>query len=216
MDRIKDYIKTHKHILFLLYGPIYFIWFFSLEAWTDRNWTIVHCHLDDLIPFVPVFIIPYYLWFAYMAFFCAYFYLKLPVKDTVKLYSTLVISMTVTLIIYTIWPNALNLRPADVSENGFFSGMVARLYKTDTDTNVCPSLHVLNTLTVLAAYFSSGKFKGKHLQNAAFVLISVLICASTVFLKQHSVLDVLAAFGLFIACQILVYVPKWEKVFKIK
>lgn len=212
-SQIKNYISSHKHILFILYGPLYLVWFLALEAWTDRDFTIVHCKLDDLIPLVPAFIVPYYIWFAFVAFFCIYFYLKMPVSDAVKLYAALEISMTVVLIIYTVWPNALALRPAEVQTENIFSESVADLYEIDTDTNVCPSLHVLNTLTILVAYFASGKFKGKHLLNLGMVTISLLICASTVFLKQHSLIDVAAAAALCVVCTLLVYVPDWRKIF---
>lgn len=212
-NQIKKYISSHKHILFLLYIPVYLIWFFALEAWTDRDFTIVHCELDDLIPLVPAFIVPYYVWFAFVAFFCIYFYFKMPVADAVKLYAALEISMTVVLIIYTVWPNALALRPTEVQTENLFSESVESLYEIDTDTNVCPSLHVLNTLTIAAAYFISGKFKGKHLLNAGMIVISLLICASTVFLKQHSLIDVASAAVLCAVCILFVYVPDWKRIF---
>lgn len=216
MNLIKNYIRSHKHILFVLYVPFYFLWFTALEKWTDRNWTILHSTLDDSIPFIPLFIIPYYIWFIFVIFFCIYFYIKMPVQNTIKLYSALTISMTITLIIYTVWPNALELRPVHLDENDIFSTMVERLYGFDTSTNVCPSLHVLNTLTITFAYFISGKFKGRHLLNMVMIILPLSICASTVFLKQHSIIDIYAAIALFAVYTPIIYIPKWEKVFSKK
>ena len=213
MEKIKDYICNHKHILFILYAPFYCIWFMALERWTDRDFTILPGGLDDLIPFVPAFIIPYYLWFAFVAFFCIYFYLKMPQSDAIKLYANLEISMTLTLVIYTIWPNAVNLRITDLQVDGIFTKLVSGLWSFDTDTNVCPSLHVLNTLIIVVAYFNSGKFRGKHLQNTLLVILALAICASTVFLKQHSILDVFAAFVFCAVISTIIYLPDWSKVF---
>lgn len=213
MQRIKQYISTHKHILFLLYAPFYFAWFAALERWTDRDFTILHSPLDDVIPFVPAFIIPYYIWFAFVAFFCIYFYMKVERSETIKLYSALVFSMTVTLIIYTIWPNAISLRLTDLEPDNIFTKLVAGLWSFDTDTNVCPSLHCLNTMTIMVAYFRCGNFKGKHLLNTFMVLLALSICASTVFLKQHSIIDVYAAVAMCIACSLIIYLPNWAKIF---
>ncbi len=202
-----DYIKSHKHILFIIYVPIHFIWFAALEAWTKRDFTILHCGLDDIIPFVPQFIIPYYLWFPFVAFFCIYFYIKMPVRETVKFYTSLVSGMVLTLIIYTIWPNALSLRPEVIEEGGIIGSLVSGLYVIDTDTNVCPSLHVLNTLAIDVAYFVSDKFRGRHLQNIGMIILSALICMSTVFLKQHSVIDVASAVVVCIVISLVIYLP---------
>ena len=206
----------NKHIFFILYAPVYAIWFFSLEKWTNRDFTILYCTLDDMIPFVPAFIIPYYIWFAFVAFFCVYFYMKMPQSDAVKLFANLEISMTITLIIYTVWPNAISLRITDLQPDGIFNKLVYNLWNFDTDTNVCPSLHVMNTLTIMVAYFKSGKFKGKHLQNTLLVILAAAICASTVFLKQHSIIDVFAAFGLCAVCSSLIYLPDWNRIFSSK
>jgi membrane-associated phospholipid phosphatase len=214
MKRLKEYYSTHKHILFLLYIPIYFIWFFSLEKWTDRDFNILHCRLDDLTPLLDGFIIPYYLWFPFVAFFCIYFYHKMSVKECVQLFSSLVIGMTITLIIYTVWPNAVSLRPAELENDGIFSIWVAELYKIDTVTNVCPSLHVLNTLIIDVAFFRAEKFKGHKILRAFVALLSFSICISTVFLKQHSYIDVACAFLLCALVSFIVYVPDWVTIYK--
>lgn len=207
LKNLIDYIKSHKHILFIIYAPIHFIWFAVLEAWTKRDFTILHCKLDDIIPFIPHFIIPYYLWFPFVAFFCIYFYIKMPVKETVKFYTSLVSGMVLTLIIYTIWPNALSLRPEIIEDGSIIGSLVSGLYVIDTDTNVCPSLHVLNTLAIDVAYFVSDKFRGRHLQNIMMIILSALICMSTVFLKQHSVIDVISAVIVCIVISLVVYLP---------
>ena len=69
---------------------------------------------------------------------------------------------------------------------------MARFYAFDTNTNVCPSIHVIGAVACLAAGWHSRRF-GTPLWRAVFTVITVLICLSTVFLKQHSAPDVFAA-----------------------
>mgnify|MGYP000388149172 CR=1 FL=1 len=55
---------------------------------------------------------------------------------------------TIFLIISTIFPNGQDLRPVVFERDNVFVDMVRMLYRADTCTNVFPSLHVFNTLSV--------------------------------------------------------------------
>jgi membrane-associated phospholipid phosphatase len=124
--------------------------------------------------------------------------------------------MTICLIIYTVFPNGQNLR-VDLNSLGrrnILIDLMSKLYKFDTDTNVFPSIHAYNSIGAFIAINKSERLHNKKwLQISAFVL-TVLICMSTVFLKQHSVLDVFGACALSIIMYTFVYVPDWKKVFK--
>ena len=66
------------------------------------------------------------------------------------------------------------------------------MYRTDTATNVCPSIHVFNSVTLLLAYYRSHIFdapRRRWMRPAAAVLCISIVC-STVLLKQHSCIDV--------------------------
>lgn len=54
--------------------------------------------------------------------------------------------MTIFLIICTVFPNGLNLRPEVFTRDNFCIELVKRIYQTDTPTNVLPSLHVYNSI----------------------------------------------------------------------
>ena len=82
------------------------------------------------------------------------------------------------------------------------------IYAADKPTNVCPSLHCYEALTIHIGMVQSGLFKkGKRLFQTVSVLTLALICLSTVFIKQHSVVDVAA--GLLLAAPMYVLVYKW-------
>ena len=65
---MKKFILKYRHALpLLIYGIIYMSWFAHLEKTVTKNYRVIHMNIDDYIPFVEVFVIPYFLWFAYVA-----------------------------------------------------------------------------------------------------------------------------------------------------
>lgn len=89
---------------------------------------------------------------------------------------------------------------------------VAMFYQFDTNTNVCPSIHCLGAMAVAFAAWDTERFR-KPLWKAAFFAMALLISVSTVFVKQHSAVDVLSAWALCAVSYVFVYrlLPKGEK-----
>lgn len=211
---IRQFILNYKHAVVLLYFFIYITWFEYLEH-TVKNFTPIHCKLDDLIPFNEYFIIPYMLWFFYIFITVAYF-LFTSKTDFYKICAYLFIGMTICLTIYTIFPNGHELRANidSLGRSNIFIKLISDLYKVDTPTNVFPSIHVFNSVGAFIAINKSSKLHPKKwLQWSAFIL-TVLIILSTVFLKQHSVLDIFGALTLNIIMYVIIYVPSWGKAAK--
>ena len=99
--------------------------------------------------------------------------------------------MTVFLVVSTVYPHGHYLRPRVFERDNIFITLVKGLYLIDTPTNLFPSIHVYNSLGVHLAVINSEKLKEKRwLRRGSFVLMSAII-ASTMFLKQHSVFDVI-------------------------
>ena len=168
-------------------------WFCYLEQHVTKNFHVIYAPIDDKIPFVEFFIIPYYIWFPFMAVAVLYLFFK-DKDEFYQVIKFLVIGMTVFLIFSTVYPNGQTLRPTIFERDNIFVDMVKRLYKTDTPTNIFPSIHVYNTLGVYIAIRAS-----KHLQKNKWIqignlVLTVSIILSTVFLKQHSILDMVGAF----------------------
>lgn len=125
--------------------------------------------LDEFIPFVDYFVIPYILWYAYVFITVFYFMFAMPAEDFNKMAAFLMSGMIITLIIYTVFPNGQLLRPESFENNGFFVSLVKRIYKKDTPTNVFPSLHCLNSLAATIAIFSCQKFRRKKSVSRLFI-----------------------------------------------
>ena len=194
-SRLNAFIEKNKHAFLLLYFCIYFPWFHHLERTVTTHFHVIHTALDDRIPFCEYFIVPYLLWFGYVAWAVGYFYFKNK-DEYFKLCAMLFTGMTVFLVISTIYPNGHYLRPAYFEHNNIFIQMVKWLYATDTPTNLFPSIHVYNSLGVHISVMNSGRLKNRRWVRRISFVIMVAICLSTVFLKQHSVADVTGALAL--------------------
>lgn len=114
--------------------------------------------IDNHIPFIEYFIVPYLVWFVFIAVTVAYFLIK-DKWGFYRLCAFLFSGMTIFLIICTVFPNALNLRPTAFPRDNVFTDMVKVLYKTDTPTNVLPSIHVFNSIGVSIAISHSNDLK---------------------------------------------------------
>lgn len=190
---LKAFFKKYKHAVTWLYFAIYLPWFIYLEKHVVKSYHVIHMDIDDKIPFNEVFIIPYMLWFAYVAVTFLYFFFS-DMRSYQKMCIFLFSGMTIFLIISTIYPNGHLLRPTTFENNNIFTQMVSALYKADTPTNLFPSIHVYNSIGTHLAIIKSDKLKEKKgLCFASFILMTLIIM-STVMLKQHSVFDIITAF----------------------
>jgi membrane-associated phospholipid phosphatase len=114
--------------------------------------------------------------------------------------------MLVALAICTIFPNGQNLRP-EISQlpDNIFGNVIATLYKGDTSTNVCPSIHVYNSVAACVVIWNSDRFQNSKTMKIISGSLALLISLSTMFLKQHSFIDVVCALLLAFIMYALVY-----------
>lgn len=213
MSPVVDYRKLRfsnlnspefRHVKLLLFWPIYGLLFMFVERFYPvEHYYAVHCSLDDVIPFCEYFVIPYIFWFIYMGGMVLYTFLY-DIDAFKKMMKFIILTYSVTIFIYLIFPTCQELRPTQFERDNIFTQIVASYYQFDTNTNVCPSIHVIGSLAVM--------FAGLHAKNLqrpgwkiAFVVSAVLICLSTVFLKQHSAIDVVAALPLCAAAYYLCF-----------
>ena len=175
-------IKKYRHgFVILSYFIVYLILFNYLEQRPVHSYHIVHTVFDDMIPFCEIFIIPYLLWFPYVILTVAYFLF------------------------------IQQLRPAVFPRNNIFTQLVAGIYKTDTPTNILPSIHVFNSLAVYFAIRHCQALKNKKWIQIGSLILSTLIVLSTMFIKQHSVIDVCLGTTLALFGHLLFYPQRVEE-----
>ena len=187
----------------LMYGALYITWFSIIEKHRFSHYAVIHTALDDRIPFIEAFIVPYYLWFFYVSLTLVFFILTLEVEDYYKNFFFLTTGMTLFLVISTLFPNVQHLRPAVMPRDNIFTALVQIIYSKDTSANLWPSIHVYNSIGTMIAVRKSKKFN-KRLKISSDIL-GTLIILSTMFVKQHSVYDVATAILMAVIFYIFYY-----------
>ncbi|MCR5031739.1 MAG: phosphatase PAP2 family protein [Lachnospiraceae bacterium] len=196
--------KSKAFLPSIAYMVFYLLWFAYLEKTTTRNYTLIHTKVDDYIPFLEVFIIPYLMWFFYVAFTVIYLYLTNR-REYIRACIFLFTGMTIFLAISTIFPNGHHLRPTYMSRDNIFTAMVSTLWRSDTATNLWPSIHVYNSIGAHVALMHSPEFTARKRNRVISLILCISIILSTMFLKQHSVFDVATAFIMAAIMHLLVY-----------
>ena len=211
-QKLKFYISKYKHAILLLYFLFYMPYFMFLNDYTPtrEDVNVIYCQLDEYIPFAEFFVLPYFIWFAYIA--AGFVFLILASREEfVRMCIFLYTGMTICLIIYTIFPNCQQLR-IDYNALGRSNVLIEAirsLQGMDTPFNVFPSIHCLNSIGMHIAIVKSKKItKHRNIVVWASFILMVLIVLSTVFVKQHSVLDVFGAIILCIPLYFLAYKTK--------
>lgn len=202
---MKAFMEKYKHgIPLALYGVVYLLWFILLEQRKTTDYMVVHMNIDDYIPFCEVFVVPYLLWFVYVPAVLLYLFFRNR-EDYWKNVVFLCTGMTVFLIISTFIPNIHHLRLRQFPRENVFTWIIGLLWKTDTPTNLFPSIHVFNSLGAHFAVISNEKLSANKWIRRGSLLLCVSIILSTMLIKQHSMFDVLTAFIMSAVMYAVVY-----------
>jgi len=200
-----SFIMRYRHLLLSAVGWAAFLFLFFLLKTAIKPIYFIHSPLDELIPFVKWALFPYSMWYVYLV--VVQLYLGLTSRaDFVRLQAYLFTGMGICLFFYTVYPNAVAFRPVIVQKD-VVSRMVASLYKVDSSAMVTPSMHVFDAIALHVALVKNEATSHNRLLLASSFVIVVLICASTVLLKQHSVIDVL--WGVVLAAAL--YFPVYRR-----
>lgn len=151
--------------------------------------------IDEKIPYTPQFIVIYILWYPMIAFFPVLLY-----YCSASGYAVYMVAITtdilISLAVYLVYPSSFE-RPAP--PDGFWGWIMRIVYRCDYKGKNCmPSMHCSMCFIIIAFSVS---VKGIPLwMRMVFSIISVLIVFSTVFTKQHVIIDVITAALLAAVC----------------
>ena len=199
----------YRHVLLLGGWLAYFALYFVTENLIPYGRCHeVWCALDDRIPFCEIFVLPYVGWYLLVAGSLLYLLLyDIPSFRRLSIY--IMITQAGAMLTYILWPSIQNLRPETLPRSNFFTWILNIIYAFDTPTGVCPSLHAAYSIAIWSVFW--------HRRETALwwrILLPILvltIVAATFFVKQHSVLDALAAVPLCLIGEALIY---WFRVLK--
>jgi len=196
--------QLRRCLVLLLYWPVYgLLFWFAEHHFHPARWHVMHCALDDLIPFCELLLVPYLFWFVFLVGIHVYTFFT--DRDTFeKLMRFIILSYSIGLCFFYLYPTVQHLRPTVFPRDNLLTRLTAAFYLHDTNTNVCPSLHVVGSMAVWYAARETRLFQKKG-WRLFFHITTFLICVSTVFLKQHSIIDVLVGLAVSHCVYRLVY-----------
>lgn len=193
----------YQHLLLWLTWLIYFALYFITENLIPaENCHVMHCALDDIIPFCEWFLIPYTGW--YLLVFCSLLYFTLyDVEAFKRLQVYIFITQLVAMTVYILYPSRQDLRPLVFERDNILTRIMGIIYAFDTNTGVCPSLHVAYSLGIASVWLK--KKDASPAWKAFIVVFVILICMATAFVKQHSCVDIFWALPLGLFAEILTF-----------
>ena len=197
-------LSSRRGLNLLLFWPIFFLIFTYAECYFPAVYYYsMHCRLDDLIPFCKWFVIPYVIWFPFVGGMVAYTFFRNGAVYR-RLMKFIILTYSAALLAFFLFPTCQHLRPVLFWRHDLLTRMIVSIYANDTNTNVCPSIHVIGSLAVWLAARDMKQLP-PLLRKFFIPAMAILISISTVFLKQHSALDILAALLVCAAAYPLVY-----------
>ena len=131
------------------------------------------------------------------------YFLACRVESFRKLQTYLIILQVLAIAIYVAFPSRQDLRPEQFARDNVLTRGVAFLYSIDTNTGVCPSMHVAYSIGIASAWLKERTIKVGW--KVAIGAVAGIICLSTMFIKQHSAVDFFAALPLCLLAEYLVY-----------
>ena len=201
----------HKYSLILLYWPIHSIWYELLRiCFLDDKVLLIESPLDAKIPFCEWFIIPYCTWYFCIAAIVIYPLFKSDRREFLRSNLVLMGAMLIPMFICTFIPNGIDeaLRPDfdALGRDNFAIDLVKMIYAADTPPrNVMPSMHVSISFAMFFVILQSKTMCKSVYAKLLSGIWCVMISASTVFIKQHSILDVYAGIAVAVIVALIGY-----------
>lgn len=188
-DNIAKIVPRYAVIPFVILLIINVLVYMGTRVITDgMNHFDISGYVDHKIPFLPVFSVPYML--AYVQWFACFIVVSRYEKNyCYKVMCGEMIAKVLAGVIFLLFPTTM-LR-AEINGTDIFSQAVGMIYRLDAPTNLFPSIHCLESYICMRVVIEM-KSADKSFRIAN-VIMSLLVFMSTVFIKQHVVLDFFGA-----------------------
>ena len=201
LRRLNDPRFSHAKLLagWIFYFTMYFITENLIPA---ERCHPIHCALDDLIPFNEWFLFFYVGWYllVFGALIYTFFY---DVENFKKVQIYIITTQVIAMTCYVLYPSRQDLRPEVFPRENILTALMAFIYSFDTNTGVCPSLHVGYSVGILSVAIKDRELgTGWKIALAVFVL---MICLAVCFVKQHSALDVFWAIPMCLVAEVITF-----------
>ncbi|MGM9876467.1 MAG: phosphatase PAP2 family protein [Bacilli bacterium] len=187
---MKNYLKENKNRIIILFGAFIFqsLIYFITKLF-QNNPVYLNNAIDDRIPFIPSFVIFYVMWYLFLILI-PLLILKYNKKVFDKYIVVSIVYAILEGIIFILFPTTMNRQPLVVTD--ISTWIVDIIYKVDTPVcNLFPSAHCAFSILFIISILDVKEVKKEY--KILIIISSLLIILSTVFIKQHVVVDVLGA-----------------------
>ena len=170
---MKNYLKENKNRIIILFGAFIFqTLIYFITKLFQNNPVYLNNAIDDRIPFIPLLILKYN-------------------KKVFDKY--IVVSILYAIlegIIFILFPTTMNRQPLVVTD--ISTWVVDIIYRVDMPVcNLFPSAHCAFSILFIISILDVKEVKKEY--KILIIISSLLIILSTLFIKQHVVIDVLGA-----------------------
>jgi len=190
-----------KKIITILLLIIFQTSLYFFAKFTPFEYHIVNIEFDNCIPFISIFVFPYILWYISL-FLVPYLFSKYD-ETLYRVYiKTIFISLLIAFLIYYFYPTTLIRDSVEVKDIPTY--LISLIYEIDTPAiNCLPSAHCI--LSFVHIYITLIIKKMNKKVKGLIITQSILVILSTVFIKQHVIVDVISAYVLSLVVYLITY-----------
>jgi membrane-associated phospholipid phosphatase len=183
--------KNYYPLLLMLVFPILGIIYAMSNNNSNQEVYSLLTAVDQSIPFIKAFALPYSVWIFYI-YVCLVYFFKKDINVYYRALLTYIICALICYLIYSVFQTTVP-RPMVMGSDPI-SRLMRYIYNRDQPFNCFPSIHCFSSYMVMRMVWT-GSFRNKW--NVTLITgVSSLIIISTLFVKQHVIMDALA--GIFL------------------
>ena len=156
---------------------------------SPERYIYLDMEIDKMIPLIPAFIIVYYLSFAQWAnYFLQACFGDRHIRD--RFFSADILAKVISFFVYMTWPVAMTA--VSIPQDGsIWTKWLALTYAVDNRMGALPSFHCFYSWMAFR-YSLEAEPKERRWLTWVNLIFSLTVFASTVFVKQHYFIDILA------------------------
>ena len=188
---MKNFVKDNKNrIIILVFVFIFQSFIYFISKFFQHDPIYLNNVIDSKITFIPYFVVFYFIWY-FLLILVPLLILKYDKKVFDRYMVVSIIYSIIEGMIFILFPTTMDREPLVI--DSVFTWLINIIYKLDTPVcNLFPSAHCAFSILFIISILDVKEIKNNY--KVLIIVTSVLIILSTVFIKQHVVIDIFGAF----------------------
>ncbi|MGM9881960.1 MAG: phosphatase PAP2 family protein, partial [Bacilli bacterium] len=177
-------------IIILVFVFIFQSFIYFISKFFQHDPIYLNNVIDSKITFIPYFVVFYFIWY-FLLILVPLLILKYDKKVFDRYMVVSIIYSIIEGMIFILFPTTMDREPLVI--DSVFTWLINIIYKLDTPVcNLFPSAHCAFSILFIISILDVKEIKKNY--KVLIIVTSVLIILSTVFIKQHVVIDIFGAF----------------------